>query len=571
MKNMICKAFLVLLAIVTTSSAQEKTNHAQKGHTCQNSEKVNRLFEEWNTEGSPGASVVVVHNGNIIHSKGYGSANLEYAVPNTPETVFHVASISKQFTAFAIALLESQDRLSLEDDIRNYLPKLPDFGHKITIDNLIHHTSGLKDHGNLLSLAGWRHDDVKTQQQILGLVQKQETLDFVPGEEFVYSNTNYDLLAQIVEKVGGQGFSEWTRENIFKPLGMDTTFFNDSHERVIQDRGYSYKKDGKGYKKEVLNYAYFGSTSLFTTVGDLARWANNFKTMELGNEQIMAKMHQQGVLNNGETTPYAFGQLIESHKGLRMVSHGGADAGYRTYMARIPDHDFSVAVLCNLGSMNPIKLAKHIIDIYLEAYLEKENSKEENKSTDMEQQVVAKIETSTLKRYEGRYELMENIIITIWLEENGLKGNITGKRDVHEFVPISQSEFHIPTLAATITFSSNKNDGNDELVFKKGARSITARRVGSFNPNTVDLEEYVGTYFNGELSVFYTLMIRDGKIIAQQKRLDDIILVLSHQDFFVGDQWFFKNVEMVRNDDDTVWGFKVSGKRARNIPFKKMD
>jgi CubicO group peptidase (beta-lactamase class C family) len=313
----------------------------------------------------PGAAVAVVRDGKIIYSKGFGHSDLEHDAHITPTTVFHIASVSKQFTAFAIAMLADQGKLSIHDDIRKYLPEMHDFGTPITINHLVHHTSGLRDQWNLLMLAGWRLDDVITKDQIMRLVSKQRELNFKPGEEMVYCNTGFTLMAEIVSRVTGQSFADWTQENIFKPLDMSNTLFYDDHEKIVYNRAYSYQIGTDGFRKSVLSYANAGATSLFTTVEDLSKWANNFDDMKVGNERVMKMMEERFVLNNGDTISYAFGQSIGKHKGLRTISHGGADAGYRSYFLRFPDQHMAISVFSNLGSFNPGGLAYMIADLYL--------------------------------------------------------------------------------------------------------------------------------------------------------------------------------------------------------------
>ncbi len=324
---------------------------------------------------TPGVTVAVQKDGKIIYSKGFGYANLEDDVKNTPKTIFHIASVSKQFTAFAIALLADQGKLSLTDDIHKYLPELQDFGSVITINHLVHHTSGLRDQWSLLMMAGWRLDDVITQKQILRVISRQKELNFKPGEEMLYCNTGFTLLAEIVSRVTGESFADWTKRNMFDPLEMKNTFFYDDHEKIVKNRAYSYYEVPGGYKKSVLNYANAGATSLFTTVEDLSLWAINFEKMKVGNQRVMEMMNQRFVLNKGDTITYAFGQEIEKYKGLNAFSHGGGDAGYRTYFLRFPDQHFSVSVLSNLASFNPGSLSYALADLYLAKDLVPETEK----------------------------------------------------------------------------------------------------------------------------------------------------------------------------------------------------
>ncbi|MGB5781833.1 MAG: serine hydrolase, partial [Eudoraea sp.] len=217
--------------------------------------QVDELFTVWDNKETPGAAVAVVQNGAIVYKKGYGMSNLEYDIPIVPSTIFHIASVSKQFTAFSILLLESEGKLKLDDDIRKYIPEVPDFGKTITLRHLASHTSGLRDQWNLLAMAGWRLDDVITKEHVLKLISKQQELNFDPGEEYMYCNTGFTLLAEVVARVSGVSFATFTKERIFKPLKMNNTLFYDDHEKIVKNRAYSYHSDNTGYKKSVLSYA----------------------------------------------------------------------------------------------------------------------------------------------------------------------------------------------------------------------------------------------------------------------------------------------------------------------------
>ena len=328
-------------------------------------QKVDQLFKKWDKPNTPGVTVAVVRNGEVIHSNGYGMANLEYDIPNEPSTIFHIASVSKQFTNFAVLLLAEEGKVSMDDDIRKYIPEVPDFGKRITLRHLATHTSGMRDQWNLLAMAGWRLDDVITKEHIMKLVAKQQDLNFEPGEEYLYCNTGYTLLAEVVARVSGDSFAEFTQERIFKPLGMERTLFYDDHEKIVPGRAYSYYKRRREYKKKKLNYANVGATSLFTTVEDLAKWAINFETPKVGSVETMRQMHTRGILNNGDTITYALGQGISKYKGLNRVSHSGGDANFRTYLARFPDQRFSVMIFSNGAGINPGEMGMKITDIYL--------------------------------------------------------------------------------------------------------------------------------------------------------------------------------------------------------------
>lgn len=253
--------------------------------------RIDEVFKQWSKPGTPGAAVSVIKDGILAYQKGFGMANLEYDVPITQDTVFHVASVSKQFTAMSILLLEQDGKLSLEDEVHKYLPELPNYGHSLTIRNLLQHTSGIRDQWQTLGLAGWRLDDVITQKQILRMLFRQRELNFEPATRHLYSNGGYTLLAEIVARVFGKPLPEFCEERIFRPLGMSHTHFHDDHRRIVPNRAYSYSYESAagGYRSSPLNYANVGATSLFTTAPDLAKWLDNFREPTVGGAKAVAK------------------------------------------------------------------------------------------------------------------------------------------------------------------------------------------------------------------------------------------------------------------------------------------
>jgi CubicO group peptidase (beta-lactamase class C family) len=332
------------------------------------SKKVDELFRRWHAPDSPGAAVLVIHDGRIVHAKGYGMANLEHGVPIRPDTVFDIASVSKQFAAMAVALLEADGRISLDDDVRRHVREVPDFGRTITLRHLVHHTSGIRDWPGTLSMAGWNFQDVVSFNQILRMAYHQRELNFEPGDQHSYSNTGYNLLAEVVARVSGKSFREFCDERIFRPLAMADTHFQDDHTEVVTNSAHPYRPGGDGRVRHVVSsLTALGSSSLFTTVNDLAKWIDNYhsQTPKVGTRAIIARLHERGRLNSGASIAYAFGQSLGEYRGLQTVSHTGSWAGYRSVLERFPDQRFAVAILANTADMNPFQLARQIDDIYL--------------------------------------------------------------------------------------------------------------------------------------------------------------------------------------------------------------
>lgn len=552
-----CVVLAVMATHITCKKIHQKKNEALTA-------QVDKLFSQWDKPDSPGASLAVIKKGEVIYKKGYGSANLEYDIPITPSTVFHVASVSKQFTAFSVAMLAQQGKLSLDDDIHKYLPEVPDFGKTITIQHLTHHISGMRDQWELLAVAGWRLDDVITKEHILKMVKNQKELNFEPGEQYLYCNTGFTLLAEIVSRVTGKSFREWTEKNIFEPLNMSDTQFYDDHERIVKNRAYSYVPvRDDGFKKRRLNYANVGATSLFTTAEDMAKWVKNFDDGRVGGTDVIDQMHEQGVLNNGKRISYAFGLVIGEHKGLKTVSHSGGDAGYRSHVVRFPEQEFAVIVLSNLGSFNTSRIAGDVADIYLANVIKKK----EKKIKPVEKKEIEP-DISWYEEFAGKYYFEPGLIMTITKEKNQLMLQRDGGPKVR-LIPESYTEYSIQNRDGKLTFQMNNVGDVTKLVFTLGDNVMTGVKFEPANLSAYQLEEFVGDYHSDELGTNYQIVILDGKLVAQHQRHSDIQLNPTKKDFFLGRQWFFRQVRFTRNSESQVTGFRLSGGRVRNLRFDK--
>jgi CubicO group peptidase (beta-lactamase class C family) len=349
----ICITFFVILLFNSTIWSGDLDN------------RLDNLFVRWERSDSPGCALAVVKDGRIIYKKGYGMANLELDVPIRPDSVFYIGSVSKQFVAFCVALLVEQSKLSLDDDIRKYLPEMPDYGSHITLRHLIHHTGGIRDYLELEDIAGIPFG-MYHEKEALNLICRQKKLNFVPGEESSYSNSGYFLLGVIVKRVSGKSLREFADENIFGPLNMKNSRFHDNYAELVEKRATGYYDRGGGeYRNFISTFDCVGSGGLFTSVEDLFLWDQNFYHHRVGGKAVMDLMHTQGVLNDGTKLDYAFGLIVGEYRGLRVVEHGGSLGGYRADMLRFPDQRFSVILLSNLSSFNPSRLVREVADICL--------------------------------------------------------------------------------------------------------------------------------------------------------------------------------------------------------------
>jgi CubicO group peptidase (beta-lactamase class C family) len=328
---------------------------------------VDEVFADLAKPGSPGCALAVAREGKILYEKGYGLANIEENVTITPQTVFDIGSTSKQFTAASILLLEKQGKLSVQDDIRKYVPEVPDYGHKITILHLLNHTSGLRDYLTLFELAGVNTDNVTTDDDALAIIARQKALNFEPGSEWLYSNSGFFLLSVIVKRAGGKTLREYATENIFDPLQMKQTVFRNEHTQLVPNRALAYdpKDANTRYTLDVSYFEQTGDGAVHTSVEDLLKWDENFYSGKVGDQDFLKKIQEPGKLNNGKALDYAKGLFVGKYRGLRFVDHGGSWGGYRAQLLRFPDQHFSVACLCNLATANPEKRTHEVADLFL--------------------------------------------------------------------------------------------------------------------------------------------------------------------------------------------------------------
>lgn len=319
---------------------------------------------------APGASVIVMKDSEIVHRADYGLANLDHGIPISSNTVFDIASISKQFGGMAALLLEADGALDLDADVREYVPELPDFGHTITARHLLHHTGGIRDWPHVMMLAGVDYGDVISYEKILRMLFQQEAINFPPGSEYAYSNTGYNLLSLIIERTSGMTFREFTTERIFKPLDMAHSHFSDDSNEVIAHRAASYKLIESGprsgsYQRAVNQLTALASSSLHMTIDDFGLWMKNFETAKVGGQAIVSRMTEQGVLTNGETIAYANGLAVGEYRNLVTHGHGGSWAGFRTNYLRFPEQGVSIAVFCNFADCDPARRVREVSEVLL--------------------------------------------------------------------------------------------------------------------------------------------------------------------------------------------------------------
>jgi len=447
--------------------------------------RVDQVMAPFSGPDRPGGVVAVTRGGRIVFARGYGLANVEDTTPNTPSTIYHMASVSKQFTAFAISMLADQGRLSLDDDVHRFIPELPDYGHAITLRHLLTHTSGIRDQWELWGMAGGDLDDVIRHEELLRLIRSQRELNFAPGNRYLYSNSGYTLLAEVVSRVSGQPFPAWMREHIFLPLGMTHTQIYDDHERIVPGRAYSFQYAADGLRKSVLSYANMGATSLFTNAEDLARWLRNWHTGEVGGPRVLAMMQERGVLTNGDTLPYALGVAMGRWRGLPVIQHSGADAGFRTFLGWAPTIDAGIIVLGNAAGFD---------------------------ASGVGVQVAVAFFSDAMSPDTARAAAAPN--------------------------PAAAPE---PTAAPE-----------------------------PWRPDSTTLAGYAGRWYSDELETVYTLLVREGRLVARHRRHGDLPLTPAGPDTFTAGQWYLEQVRFERDQAGTPAVMLLSSGRTFNVRFERM-
>ena len=486
-------------------------------------------------------------------------ANLDHDVRLTPASVFHVASVSKQFTATAILLLAADGKLSLDDDVRKLIPELPDFGDRVTIRHLLHHTSGIRDQWDLLNLAGWRYSrDLISDDDVLQMLSRQKALNFKPGERHLYSNSGYTLLAVTVSRASGQSFRQFTTERIFTPLGMANTHFRDNFNEIVKAQAYGYARDGAGFRLSVTNFDTAGATSLMTTVEDLAKWNAQFDSPVVGGEKLLAALLTRGALNDGRAIDYALGISHGAYRGLATVSHGGADAGYRAMFFRFPSQKFGVAVLCNLASANPVQLAQRVADVFLADALQPapptSDKSPEVAMTAAELEAAAGLYWNPTELQARRFEVRDGRLQATVGNPIPLK-SLGGGRFV--------ATVGAPTV---MTFEMANGRATRVTVTPPGGAALALDRAEPFAPSASTLAEFAGTYRSEEIEIPYRIVAKDGTLRLQRLKAPEASLAPLVTDTFTGP---VGAIRFTRDAAGRVTGLILDTGRIRNMRFSK--
>ncbi|HRF80987.1 MAG TPA: serine hydrolase domain-containing protein [Flavobacteriales bacterium] len=527
------------------------------------SAELDAFLARYATQDSPGLAIRVMHHGEVVYSKGSGLADLAHGLPITTTTAFHVGSITKQFTAFALLLLERDGLLSLEDDVHRFLPELPTDAKPITLRELVQHRSGFRDIDDLLRLRGIGPNDEVTQAEAVDLLLRQTGLNFEPGTAMEYSNSGYILLAEVVGRVSGKPFPVFVQERILEPLGMGSSQVLAAPGRIVPNSARSYGLDGADYMERPLNSTFYGSTGLCTSVEDLCKWAANFTSHVVGDHALVERMQRSGVLTTGEPLTYAMGLDHKEYRGIPVVFHGGGIAAYRAYLVRVPAHDLLIAIASNAEDLNPITTAEKTMDLFLaDEIAVAERSK-----------APARSRASRPAALLGDYELFPGMVFSVEQAKKRLMLRIPGNDAPVPLKEVGENRFQL-------------GDRFNELLFRIGAHGKAtgfdyhlydftwqAKKVDLLpvDMSAVPSADYNGKYWSEELGVTLVVRSQDNALVVDHHRWGVAPLVPFQADVFTTGQAHLSKLTFVRDEQGVVSDCLVSGQRSRNVMFKRLE
>jgi CubicO group peptidase (beta-lactamase class C family) len=531
---------LLLSSIILISNAQSWQDTVNA---------IDKIFDRYKPN-NPGVQLAISRNGQIIYSRAWGMADLEHNAPLTTTSASEAGSVSKQFTAAAILLLEQEGKLSLNDDVRKHLPEMPNYGHVITLRHMIQHTSGLKDWGSIAALGGWpRSTKTYNNNDALYLASLQKTLNNKPGDEFIYSNSNYNLLAVIVERVSGMSLAEYTKKKIFEPAGMKHTQWRDDYKRIVPNRAMAYGKSDKYFTNMPNEYVY-GNGGLLTTAEDLVTWTNYYSSGKFGSPALFTKQTAINALNNGRSNAYAAGLFIDKYNGVELISHDGATASYRANLDYFPSLGLSIAFLSNTSEFDraPVSMPNEVRKVFVPAPAAVLSPPAVDPPT---------VSAEAMAKHAGWYRNNRSGAgIKVFMRDNKLQSSIG------VLVPANQNTYAVGQNQ--IQFMPEKKTA----LYITGARdSIYFSAVDSAVATPDKLNEYAGEYYSDEVQATYVVRIKSGKLELHQRPQSDTPLTPTYKDAFDAP---FGNLYFERDKKNKVTGFKITVSRARNVSFQKV-
>jgi len=527
--------------------------------------KVDQMMAEYSGE-VPGAAVMVTQDDKVLFQRSYGMANLAYDLKMNEETVHNIGSTSKQFLTFGLLLLQEQGKISLDDDVRKYIPELPEFEHVVTLRHLVNHTSGYREFLNLMAMTGQNMSQDLSQEKVIEIVQNQPVLQNVPGAEFNYNNTGYVLMTEVIERVTEIDFPSWMKQNVFEPIGMSHTVVRNDPYQIVENRshGYTFAEDG-GYQEVTDLGSVAGAGGIHSTMGDLKKWIENLLEPQVGTEDMIQEMTTSFKLNNGTETGYGLGLFVGEYKGLKRFEHGGADVAHRSMLMVFPKINAAVVTQSNFSNFDG-SIANKVTDIYFsDHFQEKENEGDTN-----EEIAVFEYDPEDFDPLAGRYELsiMPGFILKFDREGDRLYTQATNQPEVN-ITATSDSTFSLVGVNASVTFHRNEDGSADSLTLHQNGNH-QAKRI-EFEPSMDELKTYEGRYFSEEIDTIYDIIMDDSTLAMKTFLIEDNMpLSPTTEDKFSGG-FPISEVTFVRDEAGNIKGFEASNGRTRGVFFEKWE
>ena len=556
----IAAAVLLLCGLGVTAGRQAKP--------LTPAEQVDKLFDFWNRLDQPGFAVVVVKDGQVVYEKAFGLACQEHAVPIAPSTLFNTAILAQAFVGQAVAMLEKQGRLNLDDDVRKLIPELPDLGTPVKLRHLVYQTSGLRDWLSVLQLAGRDREEV-TIDKVLAVVKAQKQLLFPPGDRYQYTDTNYDLLAEVIKRTVKQPFSDWAWENILKPLQMTQSQFRESSRSILDNQAFSYNFTAREYLRGIDNLSLVGSHSLFSSVAELAKWILNFETGQVGGPDVIAKMTTAGTLNSGQASGSSYGLTVASQRGRRRISLTGTWAGSGADVAYFPDDRLGFVVLANWDYTGVDEFAPAIADIYLPAPAPSaaaQPAPAAAKATSAAKKAV-KVNPKTLEAYDGEYRLGPSQVLVLSHVGGQLYVGLYGQR--LPLTALSETEFYLDVAQGKLTFQKDKDGKVTQFIWSQAGEEGVAPRILRVKPTPQELQEFAGSYFNDELNTRLGVELHGAGLVLLVPGRPEVRLAPDEKDHFIGGSPAVPMIVFQRDAQNHVTGFIIDREPVRDLVFKK--
>lgn len=531
--------------------------------------KIDSIFKEWNRPDSPGGAIAIVQGGKNVFMKGYGCADLEHSVGLTPSTKLYLASISKQFTGYCIARLIIDGRLSLNDDIWKYIPEMPAFQKTIKVRDLVYQKSGLRDLYGLLPLTGFNLNGCLSNQDVLKILYKQKGLNFLPGEEWEYINTNYFLLAEIIKRITGESFSKWAEKAIFGPLNMKNTFFVDSIETLIPGRANSYRQNqDKSFSNDPFLDMTVGHTGLYSTAADMSKWLLHIHDMTQRRDPILAVLLQTDTLNNGRAIEnYSFGLFKTNNKALNYW-HRGSLFGFKSIVSYYPEKDFGFAILGNVQTFNRIRYAREVTRLFYPDIASDDPVVRTNSVlNDSLKNKRILVDPNTLNKYEGNYFVAPTTVYRVDVKNGSLSLFEVSDSRIVNLIPVTKNQFRNVEGTLLISFSENNKGIVDKMIYQEASTKAEGVKAKMLSPPQE--QEIVGDYYNDELEILVKIQKTAKGLEASNLALGKIVLYPAAEDQFGCDHDFFSFITLSRNPNKSIEGFLLRGFGVRNMKFAK--